>query len=118
MSEPQLKAPATADEARVLEIERTWQDLDDKALEAALTDLQNLATSSSLRYGYGVGLPRPAQSPHVAKVIDDQFIDAPAAEAQPSDPTTGLTPTEHALACRRAATMGWNSSEASTADKT
>jgi hypothetical protein len=75
MTEPQLQPPATADEARVIEIERTWDDLGDEALEAALTELQNLATSSSLRYGY----QRKAHT--LAELIDAQFVDVPAANA-------------------------------------
>jgi hypothetical protein len=52
MSEQQLQPPATADESRVVEIEPTWDGLNDQALEVAPTELQNLSTSSSLRYGY------------------------------------------------------------------
>ena len=78
MNEPQLQPPATADEARVLEIEHTWDDLDDEALEAALTELQNLATSSTLRYGY----QRKAHT--LAELIDAQFIELPTTDADPS----------------------------------
>ena len=77
MSEPQLQPPATDDEARVLEIEHTWDELGDEPLEAALTELQNLATSSSLRYGY----QRKAQT--LAELIDAQFIDVPTTDAHP-----------------------------------
>lgn len=87
MSEPQLQPPATADESRVDEIERTWDGLNDEALEEALTELQALATSSSLGYGY----QRKAHT--LAELIDDQFIDAAAADAHhgevPGDHTTG-----------------------------
>jgi len=89
MSEPQLQRPATADESRVIEIERTWDGLDDEALEEALTELQNLATSSSLRYGYQL------KAHKLAEVIDAQFIDAPAADAHhgeaPEDHTKGAS---------------------------
>lgn len=74
MSEPQLQPPATADESRVLEIEATWDDLSDEALEAALAELGNLASSSSLRYGY----QRKAHA--LAELIDAQFVDAPEAD--------------------------------------
>ena len=78
MSEPQLQPPATADEARVLEIGQTWDDLDDEPLEAALTELRNLATSSTLRYGY----QRKAHT--LAELIDAQFVEVPATDADPS----------------------------------
>lgn len=80
MSEPQLQPPASADESRVLEIEDTWDDLDDQALEAALVELQNLATSSTLRYGY----QRKAHT--LAELIDAQFDDVPAAGADHGEP--------------------------------
>lgn len=52
MSEPPLQPPATSEETHVLEIEQTWVELDDEPLEAALAELQRLASSASLRYGY------------------------------------------------------------------
>lgn len=91
MSEPQLQPPATAEEARVLEIEHTWDDLGDEALEGALTEVRNLATSSSLRYGY----QRKAHT--LAELIDAQFIEVPATDPHPSvsadddDPPASIT---------------------------
>lgn len=76
MSEPQLQMPATADESRVLEIEQTWDDLSDEALEAALAELRNLAASSSLRYGYQL------KAHTLAELIDAQFVDGPIDEVQ------------------------------------
>ena len=71
MNEPQLQPPATIDESRVLEIERTWAELDDEALEAALAEVRDLAGSTSLRYGY----QRKAHA--LADLIDAQFDDLP-----------------------------------------
>lgn len=74
MSKPQLQPPATAGEARVLEIASTWEGLSDEALEEALTEVRELAASPSLRYGY----QREAQD--LADVIDAQFEEAPESD--------------------------------------
>lgn len=72
MSKPQLQQPATAGEARVLEIASTWEGLSDEALEAALVEVRELAASPSLRYGY------QREAHDLADLIDAQFEEAPA----------------------------------------
>lgn len=78
MTEPQLQPPATADESRVLEIEAGWNELSDEALEAALAELLELATSGRLRYGY----QRKAHT--LADAIDAEFTDVPADDEPPA----------------------------------
>lgn len=58
-----------------LEIEDSWHQLGDEALEEALTELRDLAAAGSLRYGY----QRRTQA--LSEVIDAQFVDVPAAQA-------------------------------------
>ena len=75
MSEPSLQPPSTDGESRLLEIEATWEELSDEALEEVLTEVRDLAASAALRYGY-------QRKAHVlAEHIDAQFVDAPADEA-------------------------------------
>ena len=80
MSEPQLQPPASDGESRVLEIEGTWEELSDEALEAALVEVRDLAASPTLRYGY----QRRAHA--LAEHIDAQFDDAPEADEPEVDP--------------------------------
>ena len=80
MTAPQLQAAATADESRVLEIEAGWNELSDDALEAALAELRELATSGELRYGY----QRKAHT--LANTIDAEFTDLPADDEDAEEP--------------------------------
>lgn len=55
----------------MLEIEGTWEELSDEQLEEALTEVRDLAASSSVRYG----CQRKAHA--LADIIDAQFDDVP-----------------------------------------
>ena len=74
MTGPRLQPAANDEEARVLEIDDGWDQLSDEALEAAIIELREVATSSKLRYGY----QRKAHT--LADTIDAEFAELPAAD--------------------------------------